>query len=101
MHDRGTQTRWSPELAARRIAAAAVLADYLRAADGASTADLALWAVRMASMLAHVLAVLSDGDQEAVHLAEVRAVLGAFDWESGDRQYALQRIDVIVNRGRP
>jgi hypothetical protein len=97
MHDRGTQTRWSPELAARRIAAAAVLADYLRAADGASTADLALWAVRMASMLAHLLAVMTDTDQSAMQLHEVRAVLRAIDWEAdGDRRYALDRIGAIV-----
>jgi hypothetical protein len=89
------------ELAARRTAAAAVLADYLREADGAGTADLALWAVRMASMLAHLLAVLSDSDQAALELAEVRKVFAAFDWETDDRQYALEKIDAIVSHGRP
>jgi hypothetical protein len=90
----------SAEFAARRIAAAAVLADYLRAADGADTAGLALWAARMADMLAHVLGHLDEGDQAAGDMIEIRAVLGAFDWETGDRQYALDAIDIIANRGR-
>ena len=53
----------SAELAARSTAAAAVLGDYLREADTAGTADLALWAARMADMLGHVLAALDDGDR--------------------------------------
>lgn len=97
----------SAELAARRTAAAAVLGDYLRQAHAADTADLALWAARMADMLGHVLAVLDDGDRAAaqfpaaaVQLAEIRLVLEAFDWETDDRQYALEKIDGIVNRGQ-
>jgi hypothetical protein len=35
--------------------------------------------------------------QPAPELAEVRRVLEAFDWETGDRQYALEQIDGIVN----
>ena len=55
----------------------------------------------------HVLAVLDEGDQAAAlfpaaaaQLAEIRLVLEAFDWETGDRQYALEAIDDIVNRSR-
>ncbi|MGO9080381.1 MAG: hypothetical protein ACLQDY_15285 [Streptosporangiaceae bacterium] len=33
-----------------------------------------------------------------VQLAEVRAVLAAFDWEHDDRQYALEKIERIVTR---
>ena len=51
-------------------------------------------------MLGHVLAVPDDGDQAAGDQIEIRAVLGAFDWETGDRQYALEEIDAIVNRSR-
>jgi len=94
----------SAELAARRTAAAAVLADYMREASGADTADLALWAARMADMLSHVLAVLDEGDRAAgqfptaaVQLAEIRLVLEALDWETDDRQFALEQIDQIVN----
>lgn len=94
----------SAELAARRTAAAAVLADYQRETSGADTADLALWAARMADMLSHVLAVLDEGDQAdaqfptaAVQLAEIRLVFDAFDWETGDRQYALEAIEAIVS----
>jgi hypothetical protein len=93
------------ELAARRTAAAAVLADYKRASGGMDIADLALWAARMADMLGHVLAVLDDGDRAsaqfpaaASQMAEIRLVLDAFDWENDDRQYALEAIDGIVNR---
>jgi hypothetical protein len=95
----------SAELAARRTAAAAVLGDYTREAYTARTGDLALWAARMADMLRHVLDVLDEGDQAAeqfpaaaVQLAEIRTVLEAFDWETDDRQYALEAIDAIVNR---
>jgi hypothetical protein len=97
----------SAELAARRTAAAAVLADYQRAGGGMDIADLALWAARMADMLGHVLAVLDEGDQAAVQfpaaavqLAEIRLVLDAFDWETDDRQYALEQIDDIAKRGQ-
>jgi len=31
-------------------------------------------------------------------LAEIRAILAAFDWERDDRQYALEAIDAILNR---
>ena len=48
----------SAELAARRTAAAAVLADYQRAAAGADVADRALWGARLADMLGLVLAGL-------------------------------------------
>jgi hypothetical protein len=50
-------------------------------------------------LLAQVLAVLGERQDEARQLAEVRAVLAAFDWESDDRQYALERIERIVTGG--
>jgi hypothetical protein len=42
-------------------------------------------------------AVPAVSDAEA-RLAEIRLVLDAFDWETDDRQYALEQIDDIVNR---
>ncbi len=33
----------------------------------------------------------------AAQLAEIRAVLAAFDWEHDDRQYALEAIERITN----
>ena len=36
-------------------------------------------------------------EDAAAKLAAVRAVIAAFDWESGDRQYALEEIDAIVS----
>ena len=98
----------SAELAGRRTAATAVLADYL---NGAGTADpdaLSMAAARLADALARLLAVLDDGDQAAAQfpaaaaqLAEVRLVFAAFDWETDDRQYALEQIDQIVNGDAP
>jgi hypothetical protein len=38
-------------------------------------------------------------DPETQKLAEIRALLEAFDWEFDDRQYALEAIDRIVTRG--
>jgi hypothetical protein len=97
----------SAELAARRTAAAAVLADYLNGAGTADPDELSLCAARLADALSHVLAVLNDGDQAAaqfpaaaMQLAEIRLVLEAFDWETDDRQYELEQVDDIVNRSR-
>lgn len=97
----------SAELTARRTAAGAVLRDYV---NGAGTADpdaLSMAAARLADALGHVLAVLDDGDRAAeqfpaaaVQMAEIRLVLEAFDWETDDRQYALEQIDQIANGGQ-
>ena len=101
----------SAELAARRTAAAAVLADFKRATDAylddpvkaAPRPDYSMWAWRLSSELRSVLQRLDDEDGEqgpAAQFAEVRAVLEAFDWETDDRQYALEKINAIVNRGQ-
>jgi hypothetical protein len=90
----------SAELAARRTAAAAVLGDYIRAAPGADVADRALWAARLADMLAAVLGALDvPAAGTAEQLEEIRLVLEAFDWEMDDRQLALEEIDRIVSGG--
>jgi hypothetical protein len=93
------------ELAAPCTAAAAVLADYQRsAAGGADVADRALWAARLADHLAVILRWLAYEDSapalqpaSAAQLEEIRLVLEAFDWETDDRQYALEQIDQILN----
>ena len=101
----------SAELAARRTAAAAVLADFKRETDkfiddparATPRPDMGTWAWRLSSELRSVLQRLDDEDGEqgpAAQFAEVRAVLEAFDWETDDRQYALEKIDAIVNRGQ-
>ena len=94
---RGGLRAVSAELAARRTAAAAVLADYTREAATAGTADRALWAARLADALRYVLDELDAGDRAAarfpaaaVQLAEIRLVLDAFDWE-GDRWRPVRR----------
>ena len=56
----------SAELAARRTAAAAALADYTHAAATADFAGRALWAARLAGMLEYVLAGLDGLDHAAV-----------------------------------
>jgi hypothetical protein len=45
----------SAEMAARRTAAAAVLADYQRAAVTADVAERAMWGALLADMLAYLL----------------------------------------------
>ena len=94
----------SAELAARRTAAKAVLGDYVNGAGTADPIELSLWTARLADMLGVILAILDEGDQAAaqfptaaVQLAEIRLVLGAFDWETDDQQYALEAIDAIVS----
>ena len=39
----------------------------------------------------------APAEDAAAKLAEIRLVLDAFDWESDDRQFALEQIDDIVN----
>jgi hypothetical protein len=46
----------SAELEARRTAAAAILADYQRAVDGADVVDRAMWGARLADALGYLLA---------------------------------------------
>jgi hypothetical protein len=50
-------------------------------------------------LLGQVLGMLAERQDESRELAEVRAVLAAFDWEFDDRQYALERIERIVTGG--
>jgi hypothetical protein len=50
-------------------------------------------------LLGQILAVLAERQDEGRQLAEVRAVLAAFDWEHDDRQYALEHIERIVTGG--
>ena len=98
----------SAELAARRTAAAAALADFRREMDkyidskgAVPRPDMSTWAWRLSSELGSVLQRLDVEDgQDPAQLAKVRQVLKAFDWETDDRQYALEHIDDIVN-GRP
>jgi hypothetical protein len=47
-------------------------------------------------LLGQVLGVLADRQAETRELAEIRAVLAAFDWETDDRQIALERIEQIA-----
>jgi hypothetical protein len=37
--------------------------------------------------------------EDQAKLAEIRQILSSFDWETGDRQLALEEIDLIVFRG--
>lgn len=50
-------------------------------------------------LLGQVLGMLGERQDGARQLAEVRAVLAAFDWEFDDRQYALEAIERIVTGG--
>ena len=47
-------------------------------------------------LLASVLGVLAERQDEGRRLAEIRAVLAGFDWEFDDRQLALERIERIA-----
>jgi hypothetical protein len=42
---------------------------------------------------------MTSPNDDSAKLAAVRDVLSAFDWESDDRQYALEEIDRIVMGG--
>jgi hypothetical protein len=91
----------SAELAARRTAAAALLAEFERDDEAADNAARAVWAGRLAAMLASVLGALDAADRntpltDESRLAEIRGLLAAFDWEHDSRQYALEEIERIA-----
>jgi hypothetical protein len=46
---------------------------------------------------ARKVAVPADEISAAAQLAEIRVVLGAFDWSTDDRQYALEQVEQIAN----
>jgi hypothetical protein len=98
----------SAELDARRVAAATVLADYHRWALGDTIeGDWQTWAGRLAQHLLLVLdQINSEPSCEPAHecqagarLAEIRAVFEVFDWDTDDRQYALEQIEQILMGG--
>lgn len=88
------------EWAARHAAATAVLTDYEAFRDAGGPAqdgrDLAAayWADRLAGMLKLLL------DAGPGPLEQIRAVLEVFDWETDDRQFALEQIDDILRSGQ-
>lgn len=94
----------SAELAARRVAAAAVLADFRRNAEGTDTIGRALWADRLADMLMFVLFELDAceraREQEVTspsgQLAEIRRILRDFAWETDNGHYVLEAITQVV-----
>ena len=47
-------------------------------------------------LLGQVLGLLAERQDEGRQLAEIRAVLAAFDWEFDDRQLALEHIERIA-----
>jgi hypothetical protein len=53
-------------------------------------------AARMADAVRGLLEVITEDQADAAHLAEIRAILAGFDWERDDRQYALERIEMIA-----
>ena len=89
----------SAELAARRTAAAAVLADYRAAVASAPLTNPPgrEWMLRLASVLGDLL---DAHDEDARRLDAIREVLSHFDWEYHDRQLALEAIERIADGGQ-
>jgi LPS sulfotransferase NodH len=92
----------SAELQARRTAAAAALADFTRAAASHGQLPYDVHGLRLAIELRSLLEQLAaeKPDPAAAQLAQIRLVLDSFDWETDDRQYALEQIDDIMRSGQ-
>ena len=61
---------------------------------------LANYEPQICAVIAGIVARAAGRDKpETAQLAEIRLALDAFCWETDDRQYALEQIDDIVNRG--
>ena len=81
------------ELAARRTAAGAVLAGYAEVCTSAPTSPTVRCGPPASpTCSALLLAGLGDGPAgcSGEQLEEIRLVLEAFDWETADRQFALE-----------
>jgi hypothetical protein len=65
-------------------------------------AELVTWAVRMqgAAQLLDAYVRQAEAD-DARCLREIRDLLARFDWEHDDRQYALEKIERILEGGQP
>jgi hypothetical protein len=83
--------------AVQRVAAAREYLEYARKVHVADFpySPLTRMAAELRRQLGQVLDVIGD-DAGAGRLAAIRAVLARFDWESDDRQYALEEIDRIA-----
>jgi hypothetical protein len=94
------------ELAARRMMAAAILADWRRFNREAPISpppgpEWQQWAARLAVALGGLLDAMeetaaADPGPDGEKLAAIREVLAHFDWEFHDRQLALERIEQIA-----
>jgi hypothetical protein len=67
---------------------------WLAGLDVQTVAPIAGWVGRASGQLAG-----EAGDTR--RLDAIRGMLGAFDWEHGDRQYALEAIERIAEGGQP
>ena len=77
-------------------------------AGAGSAAHEMLAALRLLSIKGHVPgdqvgrweSAIEGGEPEVSRIAAIRAIFDAFDWETGDRQYALEKIDQIAAGSR-
>ncbi len=64
--------------------------------------QLVSWASRMHSAAQLLDAYVRDAEtDDARCLREIRDLLARFDWETDDRQYALEAIERIADGGQP
>jgi hypothetical protein len=96
---------WEQIAAARNTTAGAARAAYREWAEGqhqyAGMGDATYAAALEAAGQPEAAAVPGTAAGDTRRLAAIRAVLAGFDWETGDRQYALEKIDRIADGGQP
>jgi hypothetical protein len=102
MDNLGHDSHADPIARARELAAVATVAAVRERFPGWND-DTAAYAEAFATaryLLTDLAGLAERLGGAAADLAEIRALLAAFDWEHDDRQYALERIGMIAEGGQ-
>ena len=98
--------KMTPQTHEMLLSACAAAGVELGAYDRHILAWLAGWEPQTVAVIAGLISRAHEAGRAAVaedtrRLGTIRGVLGRFDWEHDDRQYALETIERIADGGQP